>query len=264
MSKDEFYVGYAKKAPKKLARFVVLVVLLSSIFLLAYSVTNHFFRVPFHYGATSQKYVTLEGVFSAKPHPMLLSQRLGKTAQKVDSVIRVSRYYVVPPGKRGLGKLANKWDNKYVSMGGKLVYRDNQTMFVINKKSIKELKKQKILKQILKVSINKNLGEFTLKGEIVDSKCYLGQMQPGSGKTHRACATLCIRGGLPPLFISRLPELGLSRLYLVLVSPEGEPVNQKILDIVAEPVEIKGNIIQKDNLYFLEADPKTYKRLSTL
>ena len=137
-------------------------------------------------------------------------------------------------------------------------------MFVINKKSIKEIKNKKMLKKILKASIDKSLGTFNLKGQIVDSKCYLGQMQPGSGKTHRSCATLCIRGGLPPLFITKLPKLGLERLYLVLITTKGEPVNQQILDMVAEPVEITGKIIQKDNLYFFESNPKAYKRLSTL
>lgn len=37
-----------------------------------------------------------------------------------------------------------------------------------------------------------------LEGEIADSKCYLGVMNPGDGKTHRACAARCLRGGVPP------------------------------------------------------------------
>jgi hypothetical protein len=37
----------------------------------------------------------------------------------------------------------------------------------------------------------KNLGEFDLVGEIVDSKCYLGNMNPGNGKVRRDCAVRC-------------------------------------------------------------------------
>ena len=37
----------------------------------------------------------------------------------------------------------------------------------------------------------------TLKGEIIDPKCYLGAMKPGGGKTHKACAMRCIAGGIP-------------------------------------------------------------------
>jgi hypothetical protein len=47
-----------------------------------------------------------------------------------------------------------------------------------------------------------DLGAFTLVGEIVDSKCYLGIMNPGETNPHRECAALCIRGGIPPLIIA--------------------------------------------------------------
>lgn len=47
------------------------------------------------------------------------------------------------------------------------------------------------------------LGETTLKGEIVDSKCYLGVMNPGNLKAHRACAINCIQGGVPPVLLVR-------------------------------------------------------------
>jgi hypothetical protein len=35
------------------------------------------------------------------------------------------------------------------------------------------------------------LGRFTLRGEIVDAKCYFGVMNPAEGRAHRACAGLC-------------------------------------------------------------------------
>ena len=41
-------------------------------------------------------------------------------------------------------------------------------------------------------------GPVTVSGEIVDSKCFLGVMVPGAGKTHKECASLCLRGGIPP------------------------------------------------------------------
>ena len=263
MKNDEFYIGYVKNIPKNLARFILFVVLSFFIISLGYAIINHIFRVPFHSGVASKQYITLEGVFAAKPYPMLLTYRLGRSVAKNDTQIKISRYYIVPPGKYGLNNIAKKLDGKYISVGGKVIYRDNQTMFVINKKSIKEIKKKKkLLKKILKVSSTQILGKFSLQGEIVDSKCYLGQMQPGAGKPHRACATLCIRGGLPPLFVTKLPELGFQSLYLILTSKIDEPVNQDVLNMVAEPIEITGEIIKKDNLYFFRSDPKKYKRLS--
>jgi len=40
-------------------------------------------------------------------------------------------------------------------------------------------------------------GLVALTGEVVDSKCFLGAMKPGTGSTHRACAALCLAGGIP-------------------------------------------------------------------
>ena len=40
------------------------------------------------------------------------------------------------------------------------------------------------------------LGAVTLTGEIVDSKCFLGVMNPGNLKPHKACAIRCISGGI--------------------------------------------------------------------
>ncbi|MBL8234879.1 MAG: hypothetical protein JNL98_40640, partial [Bryobacterales bacterium] len=41
-----------------------------------------------------------------------------------------------------------------------------------------------------------------LEGEIVDTKCYLGVMNPGAGKTHRACAARCLHGGVPAALVT--------------------------------------------------------------
>jgi len=46
-------------------------------------------------------------------------------------------------------------------------------------------------------AVPKTWGEFDLVGEIVDSKCYFGNMNPGNGKVHRDCAVRCMSGGIP-------------------------------------------------------------------
>ena len=47
------------------------------------------------------------------------------------------------------------------------------------------------------------IGRVVIEGEIVDSKCYFGRMRPGGGRAHRACAQLCIDGGVPPVLVTR-------------------------------------------------------------
>ena len=101
----------------------------------------------------------------------------------------------------------------------------------------------------------------TLVGEIVDSKCFLGVMKPGNLKPHRACATRCISGGVPPVLLVR-DDLGNASYYL-LTSPSGAAVNQDIIrhNLVAEPISITGEVWQQGDRRVLRADPETYLRL---
>jgi hypothetical protein len=104
-----------------------------------------------------------------------------------------------------------------------------------------------------------SLGKQTLVGEIVDSKCFLGVMNPGQLTPHRACAIRCISGGVTPVLLVRQKDG--PAVYLLLVSADGKPVNKEVLDLVAEPVEITGEVERQGELLILRADPTTYRRL---
>ena len=84
-------------------------------------------------------------------------------------------------------------------------------------------------------------------------------MNPGQFTPHRACAVRCISGGIPPILVVRSKE-GLP-LYFLLVSSDGHPLNKQILDMVAEPVEITGEVERQGELLVLRADPQTYRRV---
>jgi hypothetical protein len=71
---------------------------------------------------------------------------------------------------------------------------------------------------------------LTLAGEIVDAKCYLGAMKPGDGRTHKACATLCVGNGIPALFVSG------DIAYIILP----QPLPTTTSDFIGEPVEMTG------------------------
>ena len=47
----------------------------------------------------------------------------------------------------------------------------------------------------------------------------------------------------------------------LLVSEAGEPVNDQVLHLVAEPVEITGRVSRRGGLLTLRADPASYRRL---
>ena len=97
------------------------------------------------------------------------------------------------------------------------------------------------------------LGSYTLRGEIVDSKCFLGAMRPGCGRTHMACAGLCLLGGIPPVFVTRGPD-GTEQLFL-LADAEGGTVTDAILDYVSLAVEVTGEVEQRDDMMVLRIDP---------
>lgn len=81
--------------------------------------------------------------------------------------------------------------------------------------------------------------EIELSGEIVDGKCFLGAMKPGDGPSHKSCATLCIRGGLPPMLLTR--ENGRPVFRLLLIDGQGA-LPEPLLALVAEPVRIRGEL----------------------
>ncbi len=104
------------------------------------------------------------------------------------------------------------------------------------------------------------LGRQTLVGEIVDSKCFFGVMNPGDLTPHRACAIRCISGGVPPVLLVRQKDG--PAIYLLLVSADGKAVNKQVLDMVAEPVQITGEVERQGELLILRAEPSTYRRLN--
>jgi hypothetical protein len=102
-------------------------------------------------------------------------------------------------------------------------------------------------------AVPKNLGEFDLVGEIVDSKCYFGNMNPGNGKVHRDCAVRCLSGGIPPVFATN--DFHGSPAVLLLTGPNQKPLpKEAFLDRVAQPMRIHGRVMQIGNSLLLETE----------
>ena len=110
-----------------------------------------------------------------------------------------------------------------------------------------------------------SLGHQTLRGEIVDSKCWFGVMKPAQGKAHKDCAIRCISGGAPPAFVVRAAGAsgsGERTLVLLLVATDGGAIGNRILDLVAEPVEIEGEVSRLGDQWVLSTNPATIRRIS--
>jgi hypothetical protein len=249
---DEFYIGWeAKAAPGigRAARQVVIVLLLLTMVAAAVLAVSQRMigQSVFEWGTSK----TFSGILQTQPYPHLLVPRPGNVAGKP----QFSTYYLVAPWKFGLSREAiAALSGKAVTLKGTLIYRGNQTMVETKPEWIRADEKPATISLPQSVS----LGKQTLVGEIVDSKCFLGVMNPGQLTPHRACAIRCISGGVPPVLLVRQKDG--QATYLLLVSSDGKPVNQHVLDKVAEPVEITGEVERQGDLLILRTDPATYRR----
>jgi hypothetical protein len=92
-------------------------------------------------------------------------------------------------------------------------------------------------------------------GEIVDSKCYLGVMNPGQGKVHRDCAARCISGGIPPFFVTSD-----GREQFLLVGLDGRALRSDALrEFIAEPIQIQGERLRTGSTQLLKVDPRALR-----
>ncbi len=248
---DEFYIGWeAKAAPgirQTVLRAVVMLLLLALIVPLALAISQRMIGAAvFEWGNVK----TFTGIFQARPYPHLLVARPGAALETFSS------YHLVAPWKFGLKPEAvAEFDGKNVTLKGTLIYRGAQTMIEVVDNSIQPAATNFSAPPLPETI---SLGQQTFVGEIVDSKCFLGVMNPGALTPHRACAVRCISGGIPPVLLVRRENA--PPVYLLLVSADGQPVNQQVLDFVAAPVEITGDVERQGEMLILKADPKTFRR----
>lgn len=250
---DEFYIGWEAKAAPGIGRIVrkavIIVLALALVAPVVLAVSQRMIGVSVFEWGTHKTFV---GILRTTPYPHLLVPRPGNA----DGRLSFSTYYLVAPWKFGLKPEAiAAFDGKSVSLKGTLIYRGNQTMIEVVPDSIQATNTATVVALPQKIP----LGKQTLVGEIVDSKCFLGVMNPGQLTPHRACAIRCISGGVPPVLLVRQKDG--PAIYLLLVSADGKPVNQHVLDMVAEPIEITGEVERQGELIILRADPTTYRRV---
>jgi hypothetical protein len=251
---DEFYIGWENKAapgPGRTARRVAVgLLMLAALSPVVLALSQHMIGTSVFEWGTRKDFT---GVLQIQPYPRLLVLRPGNP----DGQPAFSSYYLVAMFKFGLDlRQISAFDGKPVTLKGTLIYRGNETMIETKPEWIRANEKDSF-KPALPTTIP--LGRQTLVGEIVDSKCFLGVMNPGQLTPHRACAIRCISGGVPPVLLVR--QKSGPPIYLLLVSTEGKPVNQQVLDLVAEPIQITGDVERQGDLLILRADPKTYHRV---
>lgn len=252
MKDKEFYIGYLPKMSERLAKtmastvglLLVLGVAFALIFLLG---QQHFAKSYFEFGNVKG----FEGTIHAHPVPFLLVEK----EEKNSGLPTFERFALVAEFKAGVDETVKDFDGQKVKLRGTRIYRDDIQMIEVVTGSV-----EKSTGEASKNDANEEiLGIQTLKGEIVDSKCYLGVMNPGANATHKVCAINCLRGGVPALFVVKDTKGNSSALWLL--SEDGKPMNKQIWEYVAEPVEMTGEVRRKGDQLFFHSSPSSVKKL---
>ena len=188
-----------------------------------------------------------EGVAYASPYAMIRVP-----GEKADDPPRT--ILLVEEGKFGAADRVRPFDGRPVRVRGTLLHREERWMLELaaDETGIQAISTMSPEDEaaLAPPRSPQEHGRVTLRGEIIDSKCYLGAMKPGGGKTHKACAALCLSGGVPPMFVTR-DAAGLESYYL-LTNPDGGPLGKEAIHYVGDPVELTGALEQQGDLRVLK------------
>lgn len=248
--RDDFFIGYAPPMPPRLARFVTRVVIGLACGALAWAVTIAAGHVAleggtFEFGRPRQ----FAGTIVERPYPAL----------QPDGVEPGTPWLLlVAPGKHGADAFVSGLDGRHVTLSGTRIVRGTHVMIEVEPASVVvgEGSGSNPTSSTVRAE---PLGDrpVTVRGEVVDPKCFLGVMVPGSGKTHKDCASLCLRGGIPPALYVR-DQAGRSSVML-LTGTSGEPMGAHALRVAGEAMEMTGTLERQGGWLVLRTDPASWR-----
>ena len=247
--KNDFYVGYLPKAPKRVARFVLIIVLVLFLigggmgYFLSFShrtINNGVYE----FGELTE----ITGKLHLDPIPYIRIKEggIGKNIMLID----FGKFGARSSVEKIRDAVGGDLDKVDVTIRGTLIYHDGFTLMELTESENALISFSAGQSEMsVRPLINK-----TLKGEIVDPKCYFGSMKPGQSKPHRSCASLCIAGGIPPVLVVPTPEN--TAKYYILKGEDGRDVNQEILDKIAQSVSVTGmsTKLNEWNILYLEPE----------
>ncbi len=249
---DPFFLGWSKKLPKGMKRFVpalalVLVCLFGGAGFLVGATQNDPGDGAFRWDLGRQD---LTAVMMAKPYPVLyvVESKLWKPGTAL---------LLSGQGKRGVQARAEPLDGKVVAARGIPLTRGSLQAMQMSPGEA-GLKAATDTTDA-KLPDAEPLGRWRLSGEICDGKCYAGAMRPGNGLAHKACANLCLIGGVPPVFVSTGAVEG--EIFFLMAGPDGGPIPDSLLDDTAVLVQLDGEIERRGQLMIFKVDPESLEVL---
>lgn len=189
--------------------------------------------------------VTMAGFLQVDPYPVL--HRMDpEDPDQIESILLVNQ------GKYSAEEFARPSNGQMVVVTGFPISRGGWTMLEIRsavdivQQGSGNANDESIKSRVKDIS----LGTVTLTGEIADSKCFLGVMKPGEGSVHKACAEVCLLGGIPSMLVVR--DRNDIRYGYILTLPDGSSASVSLSERAADEIEISGELLQKGDLLYLK------------
>ncbi len=249
MSKDDFFIGWAD-TPKTDRRFFMG----AGLALMGGTAVGAGVLAANQRGVGKGSWAMGEvrewtGIATAQPYAMLRTADLDGVPKTV---------LLGCQGKCGVSARIGALDGQVVSVKGSLIQRGPHAMIaVVDGMDWIAPTEARPVSNLAFPDVEP-LGEVTLKGEILDTKCWFGAMRPSEGKVHKSCAALCIRGGLPPAFYVKDIK---DQKALMIMTDGGAGHGHDLLPFVADPVEITAEVQRRGDLLFLDGPVSGIRRL---
>jgi hypothetical protein len=233
VSDAPLFVGWQSRVPRGLRRFLLVTAasLLAGAVLLALLLA----RAQDDPGAGDWAGdATLSGTLTALPYPLL----------------RLPSGHTVLLSAFGKAQVAVPADGAPHAMqaGGVLLRRGTLDMLVVNDPA-----QLRLLDTPAAAAAAVPLGRWRIVGEICDGKCYTGAMRPGAGIAHRACASLCLIGDIPPVFVAVQPAEGSS--FFLLAGADGGPMPAVLRKLVGLRIRLDGALERRGDIMVFRVDP---------
>jgi hypothetical protein len=234
MNEQDFYIGYSPRAPHRLSHYLqrvsaTLIVVAAALAIVVSGAQGRFDVSRFEFGIERD----FSGVLRKQPVPVLLTP---------------SPLLLVAPGKHGFVPPGGLNDDDAIRVRGSLIEHGASRMLEVLVEPMKSGSRSEL------ATAHRVIGPIALRGEVVDTKCYLGVMNPGRGKVHRDCAVRCISGGIPPGLLVRDRNGRSATLLLTGVQ------SADLLPFVAEPVRVTGSLERFDGVYVLRMTAQQIRR----
>lgn len=235
----DFFIGWSARTPPSLARFSLTVAALAVAAMVALALALG--RAVDASAGDIIGEIAIAGILETAPYPLL---RAPPDASHPSG----HAVMLAGDGKYGIGAAANTFAGRAIEARGALVRRGDLDMLVVSP----EEGLSPSPAPIPPPAAATRLGRWRVSGEICDGKCTAGVMRPGNGLAHKACASLCLAGGVPAVFVANAPVEG--GQFLLLADAAGGPPPAAMADLIAIPVTLEGDVERRDDLLVFHVD----------